>query len=159
MALGAVLLEHLAQASECGARRLANDNLRIGESTLNKRPQALEVRLNEEGASLDDDAERGDGRLAEVGVARAGESLDLGEERGENLGRGEGGRESVDNAESGAGGDVLVEVGGLGLGANGEEGADDGTGEVEGLDLGLLAVGVKASVGWRARERGETRTT
>lgn len=159
VALGAVLLEHLAEASERGARRLPDDDFGVGQSTLDKRPEALEVRLDEEGAALDDDAERGDGRLAEVGVARGGESLDLGEERGEDLGRGEGRREGVDNAEGGAGGHVLVEVGGFGLGANGEEGADDGAGEVEGLDLGLLAVGRRGISGERRVQDGKSRTT
>lgn len=72
MTLGAVLLEHLAEASKSGAGCLPDHHLRVGHTTLDERPQALQVRLDEHGASFDDDSKGGDGRLAHRGVGRGG---------------------------------------------------------------------------------------
>lgn len=145
MLLGALLLEHLAKAAESVASGLANDNLGVVETSLNEGPQAVEVGLDEERAALDDDSECGDGGLAHARVGGASEGTNLLEEGREDLGGRKGGGEGVDHAEGSAGGNVVVGIGRLGLGTDGEEGGDDGASKAEGLDLALLAVNQRTS--------------
>lgn len=154
MLLRTVLVEHLAQATKRRARSLANDDFGIAEATLNQRPKGLEMGLDEERASLDDDSEGGDSGLAHRGVWGLGEFLNLGEERGEDLGGREGGGEGVDDAEGGAGGDVVLGVGRLWLRADREESVDDGPSKVELLDGGLLPVDSDHIISDDSREEG-----
>lgn len=61
--------------------------------------------------------------------------MNLGEEGREDLGGREGRGEGVDDAEGRSCGNVLVEVGRFWLRTDGEEGLNDGAGQVERLDL------------------------
>jgi len=123
--LGALLLEHLTETSESSACGLSNDNLRILKSTLNERPKTLEMRLDEERATLDDDTESSDSGLSEPGIGGRGEGSDLFEERREDLSGREGGSENVDDPESGTSRNVVVDIEGLRFGTDGKEGSDD----------------------------------
>jgi hypothetical protein len=136
--LRALLLKHLTQAPKRRARRLPDNNLRVLKTTLNKGPHRVEVRLDVKRATLNDDTESGNGRFAKSGVGRGGESADLLEEGREDLVGREGGSEDVNDAEGGAGGCVVFDVDGFRLGTDREEGGDDRTGKVEGLNLALL---------------------
>lgn len=138
MLLGAVLVEHLAEASEGRARGLADHDLGVAESALDERPEGLEVGLDEERAALDDDAKGGDGRLAHRRVRRRGELLHLREQWREHLRWRQRRRERVDHAERGTCRNVLLCVDGLVLGSDRKQCGDDGAGEVELLDDGLL---------------------
>lgn len=135
MLLGTFLLEHLAEASESGTGSLSNDDFGILKTSLNEGPEGFEVRLNEEGATFDDDTESSDSRFAETGIGRRGESADLFEERREDLSGRKGSGENVDNSESGTGGNIIVNVDRFRLGTDGEKGGNDGTGEVKLLNL------------------------
>lgn len=139
MLFRAFLLEHLTKAPKSGTRRLSHDNLRVLHPPRNKRPEALQVRLNEQRAPLNDDSERRDGRLAHRRIGGGSERLDLCEQGREDLRGRQGRREGVDDSERSARGDVLFDVGGLGLRTDREEGRDDRSCQVEGLDLGLFA--------------------
>ena len=138
MLLGALLLEDLAEAAERRARRLPDYDLRVLEPVLDQRPHAVEVRLDEERASLDNDTERHDGALAQVGVRRRRERADLLKQGREDLRRREARRERVDDAERGTRRRVVFDVSRFRLGADREQGGDDRAGEVELLDLALL---------------------
>lgn len=138
MLLGAFLLEHLAEASESRASRLADNDLGILETSLNKGPQRVEVRLDEERAALDDDTERGNGRLAKSGIGRRGERADLLEQRGKDLSGRKGSRENVDDTERSASGNIVIDIDRLGFGTDGEKGGNDRASEVELLNLRLL---------------------
>lgn len=138
MLLGTFLLKHLAKASESSASRLSDDNFGILETTLNKRPKRFEVGLDEERATFDNDTESSDGRLSETGIGGGGEGANLLEEGREDLSGRKGSGEDVDDSESGTGGNIVVDIDGLGLGTDGKKGGDDSAGEVELLDLRLL---------------------
>ena len=138
MLLSTLLLEHLTEASESGTSGLSNDNFGILESTLNERPERVEMGLNEEGATFYDDTECGNGGFAKSSVGRRGESANLLEQRREDLSGRKGSGEDVDNSEGGTRGNVVVNIDRLGFSSDGKKGSDDRTSEVELLNLRLL---------------------
>jgi len=98
------------------------------------------VRGKGSGASFDDDTERSDSRLAEGGVARAAERLELVEEGREGLAGRKRDGDRFEDGECAATGCHLRLAGGVALGAERKERRDDAGRETEGLNLALLAV-------------------
>ena len=133
-----LLRQPLAQAAQSDTSRLADDELRVLQTTFNNRPELVDVGTDKLGAPLDGNTESHQGRLAHAGVA-GHVDLELVHEGREDLG----GRESLGQGVQGAEGEarwrVLVNVLGVFLGTDRKQTFNDGPGEGEVLHLALFA--------------------
>ena len=100
VALGAFILELLAQAAAGDACGLAHAGVHVLESSVDDRPDAIHERDHELGAALDGDAECEHTPTAEIRVRRGDIVLENLAERVEDLGGRQVRGQSVDNTES-----------------------------------------------------------
>jgi hypothetical protein len=100
LVLGSALLgEPLAETAESDTGSSSNDNLGVLETSLDDRPELVDMGSDVVGATLDNNTEGHEGRLAHVGVARGHVDLELGGEDGEDLLRGQRLGEGVETSE------------------------------------------------------------
>ena len=100
MALGAFILEPLAQAAAGDACGLAHAGVHVLESSVDDRPDAIHERDHELGAAFDGDAECEHTTAAEVRVRRGDIILENLAERVEDLCGRQVRGQSVDNTKS-----------------------------------------------------------
>ncbi len=134
----ALVLEHLAKTAKSDTGSLADNSLRVLETSLDEGPEIVHVRANVLGAALYRDTESHHGSLAVVGVLVGHVGLHLLEQRREDVAGRELSSETVNDTERQSRGRVLVNVLRVLLDSDGHETDDHVLGETKALHLGAL---------------------
>jgi hypothetical protein len=110
-----ILRQPLAQATESDASSLLDDRLRVLKTGVDDRPELIDMRSDELGATLDGYTESHEGGLPGGGVRGGHVGGDISVKGGEDLSRGKSLSEDVEDSESelekGRGGGALSWVG------------------------------------------------